>query len=262
MNEKRSRTSAKSRRLNLALCLGMTCICALALYHAGKWTLAEHYRNQASEIIQGWQENQGASLEKWNQAYATVGKALTLNDSHPVLHYMRGYLHEWRTTLPYAVDESLEPEAREVAMAEFAFVDLLNAVQAYQLSLARAPSLPDTWARLAASKLALGVFDEEFATAYANAYLNGRSLSGMHLALTNLSLGFFWDIFEDANLRPMQEAHLQQVLGRSNAQPHLELMRNYDLLLEICVIAREGGWTLNAVSSRACIQELGIGSMR
>ena len=252
--------SSKSRALNLAFCLGMAALCGGFLLAGSKWLRAEHHRDTAVNLIAKWKASQTVPLDEWNTAQDAMEQAVALHDSRANLHYFVGYLHELRLAAPNSVDESLPPQAQQLAQYQAAAAELRRAGIAYRSSLERGPSLPDTWSRLAFVMQSLGLFDRDFIAAYGNTWRYGRNVSGLHPALTDLSLRFYAQIRANETVAPIQAAHLQNVLGRRNARQHMELVARYGLVSEVCKLAMDSGWTLDAYAVRTCSTAIGAGN--
>jgi|SRR5690606_5970755 len=187
--------SSRSKALNLAACLLAGSLFTLALVAGGKWLMAEHYRNLATNLMADWKAQGTIPLDEWTTAHAAMERAVVLHESRANLHYFLGYLYELRPGAPYA-----------------------------------------------------------------NTYLYGRNVSGLHLSLTELSLRYFPQIRGSADIAPLQATHLRNVLGRRNARAHVELMTQYGVLPEVCRMARQGDWTLEAYAARNCSIALGQGA--
>lgn len=101
--------SSRSKTRNLAACLLAGALCTQALVAGGKWLLAEHHRNVATNLMAGWKASGTVPLDEWTTAHAAMERAIELHESRANLHYFLGYLYELRPGAPYAIDERLPP---------------------------------------------------------------------------------------------------------------------------------------------------------
>lgn len=101
--------SSRSKALNLAACLLAGSLFTLALVAGGKWLMAEHYRNLATNLMADWKAQGTIPLDEWTTAHAAMERAIELHESRANLHYFLGYLYELRPGAPYAIDERLPP---------------------------------------------------------------------------------------------------------------------------------------------------------
>jgi hypothetical protein len=147
------------RKVSLALAI----LCAISLLVVGaRFFLAGLGSFQAQAFISAWSKtSEEPHPRAWQIAHDAAQRAVKLSPvANGSYQDTLGQIYSWQ-------------HFRQPYGAKSAQASRRNALKAYRAAVAARPTWPDTWARLAHTKLYLQEFDEEFSHALANAFTLG-----------------------------------------------------------------------------------------
>jgi hypothetical protein len=208
------------QKAGTGVCLAIT---AVALVLSWKVLSAGLASSHVTMSLAQWDRlGQAPQAQQWQ---ATLESAVRANDSYPVANgaYLDqlGQVQSWSAFDVPAAD----PAARDSRLA---------ALQAYRASVAVRPTWPDTWARLATTKFALGELDGEYQNAVEQANQWGAWRPDVQLELASIGLRA-WPSMSVAQRAAAVESMRKVMAGpRADALHLLQLARLAGLQHVVC----------------------------
>lgn len=210
-HRKRQRSHADSQSVNgitqKAVLLLVLLVSAALLFVGVRMTAAGIASYQAEAFLQDW-TGKGTEPDPsaWTVAQDAAQRAVNLYPVANGEYFDRlGLVHSWQHfAQPYGSPDALSSR--------------LAALDAYRASLEARPVWPNTWARLATTKLQLAVFDGEFKQALARAAELGPSRSAVQREVISTAFAAWLQLSETERERFLESARRSVAYSQREAQ--------------------------------------------